>query len=67
MLKPYQERVIDEKQELDDRIEKLRTFFNTDTFQALQDRDKYLLVQQSGAMATLSRILGDRIARFIEE
>lgn len=67
MLKPYQERVVDEKQELDERIEKLRVFFNTDTFQELADRDKYLLVQQSGVMTTLSRILGDRIARFIEE
>ena len=67
MLKPYQERVVDEKQELDERIEKLRVFFSTDTFQALADRDKYLLVQQSGVMTTLSRILGDRIARFIEE
>ena len=45
MLKPYQERVVAEKKDLDDRIERLRVFFNTDTFQELPDRDKYLLVQ----------------------
>jgi hypothetical protein len=67
MLKPYQERVIDEKEELDSKIDALRLFFNTDTFQSLQDRDKYLLVRQSGVMATYSSILGDRIARFIQE
>ena len=67
MLKPYQERVVDEKEELDAKIEALRLFFNTDTFQSLHDRDKYLLVQQSGVMTTYSRILGDRIARFIQE
>lgn len=67
MLKPYQEKVIDYKQEVDENIEALRLFFNTDIYQSMPVRDKYLLVEQSGAMANLSRILGDRISRFIQD
>jgi hypothetical protein len=67
MLKPYQELVVNDKEALDEKIEALRLFFNTETFQALVDRDKYLLVQQAGVMANYSRILGDRIARITQE
>jgi hypothetical protein len=63
-LPPHQQRVIDEKRELDDKGAKLEAFFKTSIFAGLDSVEKDRLLQQSAVMATYSDILGERIAAF---
>ena len=63
-MAPYQQRVVDERAELDARIESLGKFFDTQTFQALDTGERSLLVQQHRVMKVYSHILGDRIGAF---
>lgn len=62
-MEAYQERVVQEKKELDVKIEKLIEFLKTD--KALDLVEGYnLLWAQHKAMAEYSKILGDRIEAF---
>ena len=61
---PHQQRVVDEKAELDERLQKLNAFARSDTFLDLNFEDQNLLAKQSNLMRELSVVLGDRIARF---
>jgi hypothetical protein len=61
---PHQQRVIDEKAELDARIAALTAFINGDVFMTLDDMDAELLCDQALAMGVYSTVLGKRIARF---
>jgi hypothetical protein len=63
-MKPNQQRVVDEKAELDSRLEKFNLFFGTATFAFLPDEEKERLFQQQAHMSAYSRILGERIAAF---
>lgn len=63
-LPPHQQRVIDEKRELDERREKLDTFYSTALFHGLPDSEQNLLLRQGIAMRTYSEILAERIANF---
>lgn len=63
-LEPYQIRVVQEKQELDQKLEKLVTYLESKHFTELSFDDKWLLREQRQAMAAYSRILGSRIAKF---
>jgi hypothetical protein len=63
-LQPHQQRVVDEKAELDERREKLDKFLDTETFENLPQHEKTLLVRQSYLMLEYSNILGERIAAF---
>jgi|GEM_PF-1049726 len=63
-LQPHQQRVVDEKAELDERLAKLRTFFDTAIFGGLDAAEQSRLRQQAHAMACYSAILGERIAAF---
>lgn len=63
-LKPHQQRVVDEKCELDDKREKLIAFRKTDVFASLPWQEQERLIAQTSAMTTYSAILGDRIANF---
>ena len=64
-LRPHEQRVVTEKAELDSRIEKLHAFIaDSPVYKALAEEDRILLLNQEGAMTVLSRILGQRIARF---
>lgn len=63
-LQPHQQRVVDEKAELDERLLKLRGFFNTDTFRALAVEEHDRLFRQANAMDAYSVVLGERIAAF---
>ncbi len=63
-MKGYQNRVIEEKSELDIRLGDLRDFLNTETFVELGIEEKERLRYQSETMRTYSRILGERIAAF---
>lgn len=63
-MQPHQERVVTEKRELDDRLEKLRAFIETPVFAGLDPAEKGRLWQQVGVMQWYSEILGARIAAF---
>lgn len=62
---PHQQRVIDEKTELDDKLTKLKAFIDgTAIFAGLPDDEKERLVRQHSCMTEYSEILGERIAAF---
>lgn len=61
---PHQQRVVDEKAELDERLAKLDAFLKTGTFKSLRDEEQILLDRQAVAMRILSGILRERIALF---
>lgn len=64
MTLPYQARVIEEKQELDERLRKLQGFLDTSSFIACPVAERQRLVQQESVMREYSEILGKRIAAF---
>jgi hypothetical protein len=61
---PHQQRVVDEKIDLDAKIEKLMTFLTTSVFDGLDNGEKSRLRIQLDAMGTYSTVLGERIAHF---
>lgn len=61
---PHQQRVIDEKTALDEKIAKLTSFLSTQTFADLHPIDKAMLKRQLLVMTEYSQILFDRINRF---
>ena len=63
-LLPHQERVVLEKAELDDRLSKLGSFFESPTFSALDKDEQSRLWKQGDLMGDLSAVLGQRIAAF---
>ena len=63
-MKPYQERVVTEKKELDEKIAKLTAFFKTQTYAEIDQAEAHRLIMQAGAMSVYSQVLGDRIAAF---
>ena len=64
LLQPHQQRVVDEKRELDERREKLESFYSTSIFHGLPESEQSRLLRQGVAMRTYSEILGERIAAF---
>jgi len=63
-LKPYQQRVVEEKAELDDRTVKLGAFTATPAFARLDDDEKGRLLDQLDLMTKYARVLARRIANF---
>ena len=66
-MQPHEERVVTEKQELDEKLAKLKSFCfspGSPVFKALPPEDRDLLEDQSTVMEQYSKILGRRIARF---
>lgn len=64
-MQPHQQRVVDEKAELDDKISKLETFMQESaTFKTLPIIDQELLMMQHLQMVSYSYFLGQRINRF---
>ena len=63
-MEAHQERVVTEKKELDENIEKLNTFTDGDFFKTLPLMEQSRLARQLHAMTTYSEILGERIAEF---
>lgn len=61
---PHQQRVLDEKAELDERLKKLSAFVITDAFNRLDSTDRELLLEQEDAMTTYSDVLTRRIKNF---
>ena len=63
-MAPHQQRVVDEKAELDDKIQKLSGFFQTIIYHNLPPEEKSRLTMQLHFMTSYSEVLGTRIAAF---
>jgi len=63
-VKTWKERVLDEKAELDARIDHLIAFLKSPEHGALEKEDKMLLIEQEQRMRAYSETLAKRIARF---
>lgn len=63
-MQPYQQRVIDEKNELDEKLTKLRKFLATDQFRILPEDERRRLVRQCEIMGEYSLVLRQRITAF---
>jgi len=63
-MQPHQQRVVDEKKELDEKREKLYEFLHTDIYEGLADGERADLQAQYWAMGFYSNILDSRISRF---
>jgi hypothetical protein len=57
----WQQRLIVEKRELDEKIKKLNAFINTPEWKALNSKDQSLMVHHAAHMYSYSGILGERI------
>jgi hypothetical protein len=63
-MSTFQDRVREEKTELDEKRQKLLTFFNTDIFRSLDQAEKDRLRVQHSVMGVYSEILLQRISAF---
>ena len=63
-LQPHEQRVVDERTELIEKITKLHAFFRTQIFENLQEEDQNLLEEQVQLMMNYSDVLLKRINRF---
>lgn len=61
---PHQQRVVDEKAELDSKLEKLNTFLGGTFYEGLPEAERLRLARQGCVMKDYSDILSDRIAAF---
>lgn len=63
---PHQQRVVDEKRELDEKIQKLTAFVYSEKLTSVvkDDDERRRLLQQDELMRQYSRILSERIANF---
>lgn len=65
-MQPHEQRVVDEKRELDGKLEQLTVFTSSSPiFIGLHPIDQDLLIRQRIAMTDYSETLGSRIARFV--
>lgn len=65
-MQPYQKRVFEEKEQLDNRIAKLHAFVNGEAFAPVPKADKDLLAKQLRIMTEYSKVLDERIAGFAD-
>lgn len=65
-LLPHQQRVVEEKAELDIKLEKLTTFLSSDMLKRIDDAEALRLVRQSNIMRRYSDVLDQRIKAFTE-
>lgn len=63
-MEAYQQRVVDEKTALDEKIAGLWAFIRSDAFKKLVDEEKMSLREQHDYMCQYSDVLEERIARF---
>ena len=63
---PHQDRVVEEKADLDGKLSKLTAFIHGEVFASLPYPDRELLRDQHMFMRHYSLILGQRIKRFGE-
>lgn len=60
-MSDFKTRLLEEKQQLDEKIEKLDAFFETETFQNIDAKQQSLLNVQSFIMKAYSQVLLERI------
>lgn len=63
-LSPHQRRVVEEKAELDGRLDKLRAFTGGSLFRSLPDAEQNRMLRQEHAMDEYAKVLGERIEAF---
>lgn len=61
-MRPHQQRVIVERQELRERLDKLENFLASDLFRTIDHEEGVLLWAQRGAMAQYLAVLDRRVA-----
>ena len=65
VLAPHQQRVVDERSELNEKIDKLKAFImESPIYKTLPPEEQKRLNRQCDVMIEYSRILGDRIEAF---
>jgi len=64
LLQPHQQRVVDEKAELDGKLERLSAFIHGAKFEAIDEAEQSRLKRQQAIMVDLSLVLGERIEAF---
>lgn len=67
MLQPYQQRVVDEYNELCNKLNKLQEFINKPQPMFIDDLNWDLLKQQYGIMSAYATLLSKRIDLFKEQ
>lgn len=67
MLQPYQQRVIEEKAGLDEKIAKLDAFRHGQFYSTVPKNERLRLTRQYCFMKDYSNVLGERIAAFSGE
>lgn len=64
-MEAYQERVVEEKQDLDGKIQRLENFVNSKNFpETVEAGERTRLLHQLNVMLEYSSILSDRIENF---
>lgn len=63
-MEDYQQRVVDEKTEIDTKLKNLRTFMHGDVYASLPATEQGLLMVQLVAMDNYSEVLARRIELF---
>lgn len=63
-MQPYQQRVADEKDELDEKLHALENFIDSPKFLELDRGERQRLTRQATLMAQYSDVLGERIDAF---
>lgn len=63
-MEAYQQRVVDERRELDEKIERLAGFIASTAFDFVDHELRQLLLRQIEAMGVYSEILRKRISLF---
>jgi hypothetical protein len=63
-LQPHQQRVVEEKTALDEKIQKLQSFMATPAYLSLDWNEQRRLYRQHSAMVEYSTVLDERIGAF---
>ena len=65
-LAPHQQRVVDEKRDLDEKLQKLTAFIGSETFASIvqDEAERGRLARQEETMTNYSAILTERISSF---
>ena len=66
-MKPHEERVVEEYNTLQEKLEKLYDFFDTETFSELPEKSRTRLEHQAHHMLCYLDILSARITDFEDE
>jgi hypothetical protein len=63
-MREFQERVVDERHDLSEKIKKLTTFFGTRMFESLDPAERERMERQVGHMEAYRDVLTERINHF---